>query len=57
MFVITNRDLQVRLKNIRERVSEGEEAILHSKGTEENLIIITLKQYNEMLKRLKKIED
>ncbi|WP_097006778.1 type II toxin-antitoxin system Phd/YefM family antitoxin [Lacrimispora amygdalina] len=48
MFVVTSRDLQTKLKGIKERVNEGEEAILHSNG-HDDLVLITLERYNELL--------
>lgn len=48
MFIVTNRDLQVRLKEIRAKVNEGEDAIYHSKDSND-LVIVSLKRYNQML--------
>lgn len=52
MFVVTVRDLQVKMREIRKRVNEGEEAILHSKGSDD-LVLITLERYNAMDKMIK----
>ena len=46
MFVVTNRDLQIHMKEIRAKVNEGEDAIYHSK---DDLVIVSLKRYNQML--------
>lgn len=48
MFVVTSRDLQTKMKGIRQRVNEGEEAIIHSNGYDD-LVMITLDRYNELL--------
>ena len=48
MFVVTDRDLQIHMKEIRAKVNEGEDAIYHSKGTDD-LVIVSLKRYNQML--------
>ncbi len=55
MFVVTSRDLQTRMKGIRQRVNEGEEAIIHSNGYDD-LVMITLDRYNELL-NLERIQN
>jgi PHD/YefM family antitoxin component YafN of YafNO toxin-antitoxin module len=49
MFVVTNRDLQTRMKEIRARVNEGEDAIYHSSKGTDDLVIVSLHRYNQML--------
>ena len=49
MFVVTNRDLQTRMKEIRARVNEGEDAISHSSKGTDDLVIVSLHRYNQML--------
>jgi hypothetical protein len=41
------------MANIKAHVLAGEEAIWHSKGNDD-LVIITLERYNEMFRKLKK---
>ena len=47
-FVVSNRDLQVKLKEIREKVNKGDDAIHHSRGSDD-LVITSLKRYNQMI--------
>lgn len=48
IFVVSNRDLQVKLKEIREKVNKGDDAIHHSRGSDD-LVITSLKRYNQMI--------
>ena len=48
IFVVSNRELQVKLKEIREKVNKGDDAIHHSRGSDD-LVITSLKRYNQMI--------